>query len=473
MLKLSPPMPLPGRLSGDPVTTVRVLTTDSVERRILRATLTVGAATLLAKVGFVARDLIVAGQFGRSPMLDAFLLAFVVPFSVTNAISSSLKAAFLPDFIRLRHGGERAAAQQLYGELCGWLLLVSGGAMILCLLTHPLYVRVVAASLSVESWDLMRNLLFLTAPAAFLGALANFWQSVLDAEEKFLLGSSVFVATPLISIGLLFFSVNTGVIALSLGLLLGGAVEVFALGLALRRKGVSLLPRPGGMSPAVRHALGQWAPFFVGVLLVNAMSVADNSMAARLAEPGSVSALNYGRKAVTLPLDLSAIAFATVTSTYFSKMAAAHDWAGLRKTLRRCLAVIFALNVPVVLVLVAGAKPLVRLLFERGQFGPQDTQVVADVLSYYAFSLPFCVAFLTMMKLLSSLRASITSVWFSAAALVFNVVFNYFLSKLLGVAGIGLASACVYFVLTLILYKYIDDRLGGSLSVSGGARADT
>jgi putative peptidoglycan lipid II flippase len=432
----------------------------ATDHRILRATLTVGALTLLTKAGFVGRDLIVAWRFGRSPLFEAFLLAFVIPYSVTNAISSSLTSVFLPDFIRLQRSGEHGTAKQLYSGLLAWLLLVLAILMILCVLLHPLYVHIVAASLSVESWKLMRNLLFLTAPAAFLGAVAHFWQSILNAEEKFFPGSAVFMATPLISIGLLFFSVNTGVMALSLGLLLGAAIEVFALGLALRRKGVPLLPRWGGASPVVRYALGQWAPFIVGVVFVNAMSVVDNSMAARLATPGSVAALNYGRKAVTFPLDVSAIAFVMVTLPYFSKMAAAHDWAGLRNTLRRFLALIFALNVPVALALAVWSKPIVRWLFERGQFGPLDTEAVAGVLFYYAFSLPFFVAFLVMMKLLSSLRARVPSVLFSAAALALDVILNYILSKWLGVAGIGLATTCVYFILVLLLNKYISDLLG-------------
>ena len=163
---------LPGRFAG----VLHSLTSGGTDRRILRATLTVGALTLLAKAGFVARDLIVAWRFGRSPMLEAFLLAFVVPYSLTNAISSSLTAVFLPDFIRLQQGGERGAARQLYGALLAWLLLVSAAVTLLCVALHPLYVRFVAASLSVESWYLMRNLLYLTAPATFLGAVAHFWQ---------------------------------------------------------------------------------------------------------------------------------------------------------------------------------------------------------------------------------------------------------------------------------------------------------
>jgi putative peptidoglycan lipid II flippase len=431
----------------------------ATDHHIVRAALTVGALTLLTKAGFVGRDLMVAWRFGRSPLFEAFLLAFVVPYSVTNAISSSLTSAFLPDFIRLKRSGEHGAAKQLYSGLLAWMLLVLAALMLLCVLLQPLYVRIVAASLSVESWSLMRNLLFLTAPAAFLGAVAQFWQSILNAEDRFFLGSAVFIATPLISIGLLFFVVNTGVMALPLGLLLGAAVEVFALGLVLRRKGVPLLPRWGGASPVVRYSLGQWAPLIVGVVFVNAMSVVDNFMAARLAAPGSVAALNYGRKAVTFPLDLSAITFVTVTLPYFSKMAAAHDWAGLRNTLRRFLALIFALNVPAALMLAVWSKPIVRWLFERGQFGPLDTEAVAGVLFYYAFSLPFFVSFLVMMKLLSSLRARVTSVLFSAAALALDVILNYVLSKWLGVAGIGLASTCVYFILVLLLNKYISDLL--------------
>lgn len=273
------------------------------DNRILRATLTVGALTLLAKAGFIGRDLIVAWRFGRSPMFEAFPLAFVIPYSVTAAISSSLTSAFLPDFIRLKQAGENGTAKQLYSGLLAWLPLVSAALMLLRVLLQPLYARVVAASLSVESWELMRGILFLAAP-------------------------------------------------------------------------------------------------------------------------GSVAALNYGRKAVTFPLAVSAMAFVKVTPPYLSELVAAHDWAGLRNTLHRFLALIFALNAPVAMALAVWSKPIVRWLFERGQFGPPDTEVVAGVLFYYAFSLPFFVAFMAMMKLLSSLRARVTPVLFSAAALALDVVLN-------------------------------------------------
>jgi putative peptidoglycan lipid II flippase len=191
------------------------------------------------------------------------------------------------------------------------------------------------------------------------------------------------------------------------------------------------------------------------------MSVVDNAMAARFAAHGSVAALNYGRKAVTFPVDLSAIAFVTVILPYFSKRAAAHDWHDLLKTLRRYLWLIFAINLPIVVVLVIWSKPIVRLLFEHGEFGAADTEIVARVLAYYAFTLPFYVAFIVLMKLLSSLRENVAAIWFGGTVLVSDVLLNYVLSKRMGVSGIALATPCVYAIMSLFLYVYATGLLKG------------
>lgn len=466
MLKTSPPPPDP--FSNKVLNAWYRLARGTADRRVLHAVLTVGAMTLLAKLGFVGRNLLVAWKFGRSQAFEAFLLAFVIPYTITNALSDSLTATLVPDFIRLRGGGRHEEARELYGGLLAWLLLIAGAVAFLCVAAQPLYVRLVAASFSTQSWDMMFYLLCLTAPAAFLNCVVRFWQAILNAEDKFFLGSAASVATPLISIALLFFSLNTGVSALSLGLLVGALVELALVGAALRRANAFLLPRWRGLSRQVRDAFGQWWRLLLSVFFINSMSVVDNAMAARLAAHGSVAALNYGRKAVTFPIDLSAIAFVTVVLPYFSRLAAARDWRGLRRTLRRHLSLIFALNLPVVCALVLWSKPIVRLLFERGEFTPADTETVSRVLSYYALTLPFYIAFLVLMKLLSSLRENVTAIWFGGVVLLSDVVLNYALSKRMGVFGIALATPCVYALMSLVLYAHAAGLLKGKDSAGRG-----
>jgi putative peptidoglycan lipid II flippase len=278
------------------------LARGAADQRILRAMLTVGALTLLAKLGFVGRDLLIAWKFGRSSAFEAFLLAFVIPYTLTNALSDSLTATFLPDFIKLRGQGRHEEARDLYGGLFAWLLVISGSVIILCVAAQPFYVRIVAASFSEESWRMMFYLLCLTAPAALLNCVVRFWQSILNAEDKFFVGSVVSIATPVVSIALLFFSLNTGVFALSLGLLAGAIIEISVLGAALKEANHFLLPRWRGFSRPMRNAFGRWWRLLLSVFFINSMSVVDNAMAARFAAHGSVAALNYGRKAVTFPL---------------------------------------------------------------------------------------------------------------------------------------------------------------------------
>jgi len=60
-------------------------------------------------------------------------------------------------------------------------------------------------------------------------------------------------------------------------------------------------------------------------------------------------------------------------------------------------------------------------------------------------------------------RQSVTAIWFSSAALLLNIVLNYIFSKIMGVAGIGLATSCVYFVLAMLLYSHTTGLLKGEL----------
>lgn len=436
------------------------LSVGTVNRRIFRATVIVGAITILAKFLIVARDLIVAWKLGRSPALDAYLIAFIIPYTISTAFSTSLTATFLPHFIELHAHGKEREAQSLYAGVMAWLLVVLGAIMFLIIVTQRFYAPVVASGFSKENWDLMFRLLLLTAPAALFGCVVVFLQAILNAEEDFLTSSLVTIIAPVVSILLLlWFGVERSVYALSSGLLLGAVLEMFVLCRALKRRGFSLLPYWQGLSVSMREVIRQWLRVLISNSLINTMSLTDNAMVARRAAAGSVSALSYGRKAVTLPIEIAATAFVTATAPYFSKTIAIREWTTLRKTLDRYLLLVFITTLPVVFILIIWSKPIIKLLFERGAFTAEDTDVVAVILSYYAFQLPFYVAFLMLMKLLSALRKNIAAIWFGSLGLILNISLNYIFIRRIGVAGIALSTSVVYFILFLSLYLYLKTLL--------------
>ena len=75
----------------------------------------------------------------------------------------------------------------------------------------------------------------------------------------------------------------------------------------------------------------------------------------------------------------------------FPRLAAhgdASDWQHLRRTLLRVLGVVTGWSILVVMALVVWGRPLIALLFERGEFDAVVGDLTCRLLVIYAFCLP-------------------------------------------------------------------------------------
>src|SRR5947208_4612358 len=93
----------------------------------------------------------------------------------------------------------------------------------------------------------------------------------------------------------------------------------------------------------------------------------DQAMGSMLGH-GSVSALTYGNKIAALILTIGTMALGTAVLPYFSQMVAAADWKTVRHTLKSYTGLILVVTLPITFLVVLFSKPLVALLFQRGNF---------------------------------------------------------------------------------------------------------
>ena len=177
----------------------------------------------------------------------------------------------------------------------------------------------------------------------------------------------------------------------------------------------------------------------------------NQGMAAMLG-PGSVAALNYGNKLIAVPINIGTTALGTAVIPYFSLMVAKNDWAGIRHTIKRYFGLIFSVAIPATTGLILGAEPLVRVIYERGAFTPEDTRLVAPVLAFFALQLPFYIAGTLLVRLISAMLANHILMISSLVSVLLSVSLNYFFMKKLGVAGIALSTSCVYLGSFLFLH---------------------
>jgi putative peptidoglycan lipid II flippase len=178
----------------------------------------------------------------------------------------------------------------------------------------------------------------------------------------------------------------------------------------------------------------------LGSVVASGGLLVDQSMAAML-PAGSVSALVYANRFVSVVLTLLAGAVSTAIVPYLSSMIAHRDWAGCRHTLRTWALLTALVSIPIAVLLIACAGPLVRIAYQHGRFGPHDTATVASVLAMYAVQIPFYVISRVYYRFIVAMRRTDLVLYGGVINLGFDIVLNLVLMHWFGVAGIALATS--------------------------------
>jgi putative peptidoglycan lipid II flippase len=419
------------------------LTSGSTNSKILAATLTVGIGLGFAKLVSTLKELVVAWNFGTSDTLDAFLMAFMIPSFIINVVAGSFNAAFIPSYIQVGEKEGTTAAQKLFSGAIVWscgLLAITTLAM---LVTAPLYLSKIAAGFGHEKLELTYKLLWMIAPNILFSGILTIWAAVLNAGERFALAAVAETITPAMTILFMLLFHSWGVFALTGGLVAGQLVEMIVIGIALHRQHISLLPKWYGFDTNLRQVTSQYTPMIAGAFLMSSCSLIDQSMAAMLA-PGSVAALLYGKRLVLLPITLTSTALSTAVIPYFSKMIAHKDWKSVDHTLGHYLRLIFFVTVPMTLLFMALSEPIIHLLFQRGSFTANDTHLVSEIQICFALQIPFYIANILVVRLVSAMKLNHLLMQVSALNLIVNIACNYLFIQWMGIKGIALSTSFVY-----------------------------
>lgn len=430
----------------------------SINRQIFAAALTVGILTGLVKFAAVGKELIVAWRFGTGDEIDAFVMAMVVPGFVISVVAGSFKSALIPEYIKTREQQGSKAAQQLFSGVTIWALSLLIVTAIATAIVAPIYLPFLASGFTPEKLRLTTRLLWSLSPLILLFGVINIWGGVLNAGEKFALAAFAPAISPLSVATVLLSLPSLGIYALPTGLVAGAVLEIVILGIGLRKQQVSVLPEWLGRDPNLDRVASQYLPVVTGAFLMCSTNLVDKSMAAML-DSGSVAALGYANRVIALPLTLATLALGTAVVPYFSKTIAQKNWSKIEHTFNYYLRLIFVTTVPLTIFLVIASKLIVQILFERGSFNAEDTQLVAQIQICYALQIPFYISAIFVVRLINSLGVNHFLAWGSSINLLANIAANYAFVQWIGVKGIALSTSCVYLISFVFLYTLTKKHL--------------
>lgn len=456
----------------------------ALQHGVVRAIGVIGTATLASRVlGFV-RDIVVARAFGAGPMTDAFFVAFRIPNLLRRLLAEgALSTAIIPIFTEYLERAGRAEFARMVRAVTGVATVVLCVVSGLGMLAAPWIVRVMAPGWADDPGlvGLAGRLTTLMFPYLLLVGLAALAMGALNAHHRFFtaaFGPAVLNIAMILSVFVLAGRMSPPVLSLAVGVLVGGAGQLLVQLPELARLGVPLRPSAEWSHPAIRMIAGRLWPAVFALAAVQ-VTVLVNTLLASLLPAGTVSYLYYADRVMEFPLGVFGVALATAVLPSMAGQAARGEHRGLIEMLGFSLRLSMFVALPAAIGLIALGHPIVRLLFERGQFTPADVVATAQALAGYAVGLPAFSASRIGAQTFFALGDTRTPVWTGFASVAANVVLAFLLMWPLQHAGLALATSLSAYVNVLLLWWFLRRRLGpigtrqmaGSLLRTGGASA--
>jgi putative peptidoglycan lipid II flippase len=433
-------------------------------RRLAWSTAIFSLATGLSRILGLVREIVARRYFGvDGPGINAFTVAFQVPnLFRALAADTALPAAFVPVFSELLEKGERARAWRVASTLF-WLFLLGLGALTaLLMLAAPFVVR----PFDVQDEELAITLSRVLFPIVLLLGVSGIVVGILNSYEHFTVPALTPVFWNLAIIAGLVIGVpraesETAELYVYAGSILVGTVIQVLLPIPwLRGRDDRLRLVLDWRDPAVRQVFVLMGPVTLGIGLINFNALIGTFFASRFIDPNvAPAAIDAAFRVYMLPQGMFSIAVATVLFPVLSRLAARRDVDGFREVVSTGLRQIAFLLAPAAAASAVLAEPMVRVLYQRGEFGSRETTIVAGALAAFSLGLVFN----GMMLMLNRGFFGLQSPWTPTAVALGNLVLSTLLFWALyrvGTWGIPLAISLANIAGTAALLVLLRRRIG-------------
>jgi putative peptidoglycan lipid II flippase len=427
------------------------------DRLIGRSTVFFSVATGASRVVGLIREIIAAGYFGVGPFMTAFTIAFQIPNLVRSLFAdAALQGAFVPVFTEQLEAGNKREAMRLASTMIFLMTAVLGVVTALFVLIAPFLVPALVPDLDAATQDLTVALSQIMFPILIMLGVSGIVVGVLNSYNRFAMFAIAPLFWNLAIIGTLvglspLLPEDDRIYAYAIGVLVGTALQLAMVSWDLRNTPFRMMRVFEWRSGLVKKVLLLMLPVTISLGLIN-VNLMINSLVGALV-PGTLAGTgdalaNYAPAAIDkafriymLPQGMFSVAVTTVIFPTLARYAARRDYDDLRRTMANGMRMILLVLVPAAAAILVLSEPMIRLVYQRGEFSPEETPLVATALFWFAFSLPFNGLFLILTRTFFSLQRPWTPTWIAALNLVVTAAVAFALYKPFGVAGIVAGTA--------------------------------
>lgn len=395
------------------------------------------------------REVLIANYFGTGMEADAYLVAYALPLVLYTVMTTVLPLVLVPALERARPDSEEG--KRLLAGTNTVLVLSLGSLSALMWLGAPAIIRLQAPGLDAPTTQLAVELFGVMVPIVLLLSLAWVACSWLFSLKRFVLPALAKVVFNLVGVvALVAFASRYGIRVAASGVLLGAILQLALLIPAWVSGGMPFWSWRGARSPQVQALVGASLIMIPVQANLYLYLIVDRFLASMLPQ-GTIAVLSYADKVIKAFSGVTIAALGVVIFPYLAEMASVNHRDDLNRLIRFAIRLTALIILPVQVGLMAAGQPLVRLLFERGAFLPEDTALTTVAMNYQLIGLFASALSLVFYRVLFAFQRYKTALGVSALAIVINIALKAALMPALGFIAMPLGTSIAAIVEAIIV----------------------
>jgi putative peptidoglycan lipid II flippase len=444
----------------------------------------VAVATLLSKVSGLLRTMAIAAAFGVGITVEAYNYAYNIPaflFILLGGINGPFHSAIVSSISKQKNQADVAPLVETMTTMVGGILLVVTMFLMLFAgnlidiaapgLTHATSVAALERGMAVRTSaiDQLQIMSFMAVLSGFVGIGFG----TLNAADMYWLPAISPILsniTTIVGLGIAVLQIGTNIslpeYAIAGGKLLAwttliGAILQWLVQVFVQWKaGLGTLRlRFDWWRPGVKETLAVMGPATLssGMLQINlfvAMYFASFI-------PGAAPAMLYSNLLIQTPLGIVSMMILVPLLPIFSRLADPKDWTELKDRIRQGLILTGVSMLPLSAMMIALSYPIVQIIYERGAFKAEDSQLVGSVLMASSLGMFVYLGRDVLVRVFYALGDGGTPFKITVVNIFLNALFDYLLWQPLGAPGLVLATVGVNAISCIVLLWSLDRRLNG------------
>lgn len=421
------------------------------------------SATLLAKLAGMLREVLFASLYGTSGQAAAFLTASRIPllfFDIT--LGAAVSSSFIPVFNEYLEKDQRETAMRYANTFITLMVLITG---IFCVVgsvfSRPL-VGLIGSGLGASEKSLAAQLVMILFPTMVFTALAYALTGILQSFGQFNIPAAIsLVSNGIMVIYLLTVRDRLGIHGVAVAMLISWAFQVFIQLPALKKKHFRYRPTLDLKSPGIKKTVALALPILISSWVQPINSMVNIYLASFLNEGQAVAALDYANKLYIIFVGVLTYAVSNLIFPSISRLAAGDKKEELAELVGKAAKVVVAVILPVMVLFLLLRTPIVRFVYERGEFGPQSTALTASALLFYSLGMVGFGVTEILNKAFYALKDGKTPMLVAMGGITVNIILSFLFVRGLetGLWGVALAASIAANAISVCLLIILNRRL--------------